>query len=127
MKDEIIVCNMTARTIVFLDETGAEIGSIESSGKIRLSNNTEMVDMVRSDLGFDIPVTETRYGDAHMLPTKKDGSIFIVSIIIAQAYPDRDDFYVTNETVRDAHARIIGCKSIKRNPFFRGGQNESED
>jgi len=40
------------------------------------------------------------------------------------AYPNRDDFLIVDRTIRDEQGRIIGCRSLSVNPYYRGGKNE---
>ena len=53
--------------------------------------------------------SEFSSGDA---PSPVDGVIFIVSALVANAYPERTDFVMVENTVRDDNGRIIGCTSF---------------
>lgn len=59
-----------------------------------------------------IPVTATMFGEVENLPEPEFGTIYIVSSLVAQARPDRDDLFIPNESVRDDQGRIIGCRSL---------------
>lgn len=77
-----------------------------------------------------IPISETKFSGIDSVPEKKDGVFYIVSLLTCQACPDRDDFLIPNESVRNENGLIIGCKSLSINPFFKkrveegGGGNE---
>lgn len=59
-----------------------------------------------------IPVTGTTYGDVQGLPDQEEGTIYIVSSIVAKRVPDRLDVFIPNESVRDSEGNIVGCKSL---------------
>ena len=61
-----------------------------------------------------IPVTATVFGQVENLPEPEDGTIFIVSSLVAQRCRDRYDVFIPNESVRDENGRIIGCRSLGR-------------
>lgn len=72
-----------------------------------------------------IPLTITKMG-AGNLPPKKEGQYYIVSRTVQEAYPERDDFVIPNETVRDKEGKIVGCRSLAISPSFSfsGGERE---
>ena len=83
---------------------------ITASGIVaRCTSSTETIGEVNG-----IPLTRTTYGEVVGLPDKKENTIYIVSAIVAQARPDRDDLFIPNETVRDESGKIVGCKSLGR-------------
>lgn len=65
-------------------------------------------------VGFidEIPVTATEFGEVEGLPEPVDGVIYIVSSLVAQRVPNRNDVFIPSESVRDSQGRIIGCKSL---------------
>tara|TARA_R110000765_G_scaffold242852_1_gene345322 strand:- start:150 stop:530 length:381 start_codon:yes stop_codon:yes gene_type:complete len=46
------------------------------------------------------------------LPVFKENVYYIVSALVATSFPNRTDFLMVNDTVRDETGRIIGCKSF---------------
>ena len=86
---------------------------------MRLSQTTEQVGSVVVN-GISVPLTKTKFGQAEGLPEQKKDTIYIVSSIVCQAYPDRQDFFIPDQTVRGSEGRIVGCRSLSRNPFGRG-------
>ena len=66
-----------------------------------------------------INITKTEYTGQEDLPPYSYGTYYIVSAVFCQANPDRADFLIVNETIRDERGVIIGCKSLSINPFLR--------
>lgn len=62
----------------------------------------------------DVPICRTTYGDVHDLPDAETGTLFIVSIVVCRALPERDDLVFPVELVRDGEGRIVGCRSLGR-------------
>lgn len=101
--------NLTPHPITLILPSGESM-VIEPSGLLaRVSAHTE----VCGGIGV-IPITRTVYGDIEGLPEPNNKEIYIVSSLVAQRCPDRDDIFIPNESVRDEQGRIIGCKSLGR-------------
>lgn len=90
---------------------------IKSEGEpIRLKSTTVRDGFV--SYGNDlIPLTKSDFSEVENMPDKREGVFYIVSSLVCQAYPDRDDLLIPNESVRDENGNIIGCKSLSVNPF----------
>tara|TARA_R100001082_G_C4359464_1_gene158596 strand:+ start:1658 stop:2071 length:414 start_codon:yes stop_codon:yes gene_type:complete len=58
-----------------------------------------------------VDVKQVVYGESN-LPDYEEGVYYIVSALVANAYPERKDLLMVNDTVRDDDGRIIGCKSF---------------
>lgn len=102
--------NLTPHAITFVGEDNSPIMVIEPSGQLaRVSCKTEVTGSI-----MGIPTTETVYGDVEGLPTPKNGTIYIVSSLVAQRCKDRNDVFIPNESIRDDKGRIIGCRSLGR-------------
>lgn len=70
---------------------------------------------VSVDYGLGIPCFKVKYGKVTGLPEEKDGTVYIVSSILAQAVKnDRNDCFIVTETVRDDQGRIIGTKGLAK-------------
>ena len=61
-----------------------------------------------------IPIMATRFGTVYNLPDKEEGVFLIVSPIVANALPDRDDLLVPDLLVRDNQGQIIGAEALAR-------------
>ena len=103
--------NMTMHPINLLTTEGEEIAVIEPSGQtVRLDEewspigtftiNDHLVDLLHCDYS------------SGSIPEKVKGTIYIVSAMVANAFPDRNDFVMVAKTVRDDNGRIIGCTAF---------------
>lgn len=92
--------------------------TIPSSGIARVEQKTEPVGTIT--IGHHVVrLTKTVFGkETNGLPDP-DGNLYIVSMLVCQANPTRDDLYIVNETVRDEEGRIVGAKSLAQNPFLK--------
>jgi len=59
-------------------------------------------------------VTYEENGVEMPLPNEQAGVLYIVSLITAQALPNRDDLLMVDGTVRDDGGRIIGCTGFSQ-------------
>ena len=62
-------------------------------------------------LGESIPYHEIGYGQVQNLPAKQEGTLFIVSALVAQQFP-RGDLVIVDDLVRDEQGQVIGCRSL---------------
>lgn len=101
------IINATPHDIVIVGEKENRV--IKSIGlTIRLQSETVQTGNIDG-----IPLTKTVYGGT-LLPLQIDGTVYIVSKMVAEAYPQRKDFYIVNETVHDENGKIIGCRSLSQ-------------
>lgn len=60
-----------------------------------------------------IKITSVRYGPVTGLPAPEHGTLYIVSMLVAQALPSRGDLLFPGEVVREVETgKIIGCTSL---------------
>ena len=101
--------NMTPHSVTILDGNGNLIQTIPASGgQIRLKTSTVPTGIEVQG----IPVTKTVFGEPEGLPEKVEGTYIIVSQLVKNALPQREDLLVPAEVVRDANGNILGCKSL---------------
>lgn len=106
------IVNLTPHTINLMIGEGSI--SIEPSGIIaRCKVSTEQVGTIKVD-GKEIPVNKKVYGEVEGLPEKQEGTIYIVSSLVAQAVKDRDDVFIPDELVRDEEGRVIGARALAK-------------
>lgn len=87
---------------------------VHPSGQLaRVTSRTVQVGSVDCG-GMTIPLTATEYGEVEGLPEPEDGTIYVVSSLVAQSFRERDDVFIPNESVRDEDGHIVGCKSLGR-------------
>ena len=106
------IVNLTPHKITFISDKGNL--SIDPSGTIaRVSAKVEETGHIYvTKFGLSIPITTTVYGEVEGLPDPKENTIFVVSSLVAQRVPEREDVFIPNESVRDENGRIIGCRSL---------------
>lgn len=69
----------------------------------------------RTDEGVvsdNIPVSAVSYGEVTGLPPRQQGTIYIVSMLVAQTHPHRKDLMFPGEIVRDERGVIIGTTGL---------------
>ena len=104
------IMNLTPHAISFISEEGETTRVVEPSGVVaRVSATT-----VNTGSIDGIPVTETSFGEVENLPEEVEGTVYIVSSLVASRVPSRKDVFIPNESVRDDKGRIIGCRSLGR-------------
>jgi len=101
-----IIFNYTPHKVVVIDDNNNVIKEFVSEGQIRLSEQRTSRDIING-----IPINEKSYGSSELPPIKED-TYYIVSSLIALSYPDRADFLVPDQIVRDDKGNIIGCRSL---------------
>lgn len=108
------IINLTPHSITFVSDDGTSIMTVPASGAVaRVSVETVVMGLV--DVGeIQIPITGTTYGEIEGLPAPQDGTIYVVSSLVAQRCRDRKDVFIPNESVRDENGRIVGCRSLGR-------------
>jgi|BioPla2DNA2_1021312.scaffolds.fasta_scaffold03838_2 hypothetical protein len=120
MRKNIKVVNCTPHDVVIVKEDDFYV--IEKSGIIprlkevqtklnEINFQATKLDEVR-DISVDI--VQKSFNEIEGLPEKQEGTIYVVSALVAGAAKDRDDLFVPNDTVRDENGRIIGCRNLAR-------------
>ena len=61
-----------------------------------------------------IPVCWWAPNEIVNLPEPKTDTFYIVSKMVAQAWPEREDFIFPGTVVRDADGRVVGCIDFSR-------------
>lgn len=69
------------------------------------------VEMTRQPAGQvnSIPVVRVLVGEVVNLPEPDEGTMFVVSRVVAEACPSRHDLLVTDGAVRDQQGSVVGC------------------
>jgi len=87
------------------------LGEIKPSGKpVRLEEKTEIFGSITVD-AVVIPLIQKKLGRIIDLPEPQDGTVFVVSLPVAQA-AHRSDVLAIGESIRDEKGNIIGAKSL---------------
>lgn len=104
------VVNLTPHPINFITDVGTLV--IPTSGTVaRVSEEKKVIGTVEAD-GFIVPVNRKKYGDVEGLPDPEEGTIYVVSLKVAEAVPDRPDVYIVDDTVRDSEGHIVGARAL---------------
>jgi len=59
------------------------------------------------------PYELVEYGHAHDLPPKQDGTVYVVSLVVALAV-HRDDLLAPYVEVRNGQGTMIGCRYLQK-------------
>lgn len=106
------IMNLTPHTINLI--SGDKNVPIEPSGTIaRVSVSRQQVATVDVD-GVTFPINKNLFGEITDLPDSIDGTIFIVSAIVANACKERNDLVIVDEAVRNEAGQIIGAKALAK-------------
>ena len=106
------VVNLTPHTINLQTDEG-QVVEIPPSGIVaRVEEKTETIGKIQVGDG-NIPVIRKTLGRVENLPEPREDTIYIVSLIVAQALAGtRSDVYVIGESIRDKEGRVIGARSL---------------
>ena len=85
-------------------------------GKIEclIGDPSECYETPYGPLADDVPIYRTEYGAVSGLPEPKKGVGYIVSLLVAQALPERSDLFSPGELVRDDQGRPIACRGLRQ-------------
>jgi hypothetical protein len=105
-KDQRLV-NLTPHDIDIYNEEQYLIRTLPSEGVARRITT-------RQEVGrFDgIPLYQTWYHDLEDLPDSEEGTMYIVSLLVRESLPGRDDLASPGELIRDASGKPIGCVGL---------------
>ena len=107
------VVNLTPHGVTVFDDDGVVIKTYPSEGVARARQTNVIVGCLEG-----APVVKTEFGEVDGLPEPTEGTVFIVSIITANAAKTHgrttDDLLVTSGPVRDDKGRVIGCRAFAR-------------
>ena len=112
-RNEVHVANLTAHTLrVYDGETViAEWPTTEPIA--RREEQRQPLPALHTSQG-DVPVVGTTYGSVVDLPEPVEGTVYVVSRVLAEAVRERTDVFFPAEEVRDSDGRIVGCRSFGR-------------
>jgi len=99
--------NLTPHPLIFMDKDRNVLFEIPSSGIARASQKETLTGELNG-----LPVYKMEYGKVENLPAPKEDTIYVVSLLTAQACPERQDVFVVAHPVRDEKGRIIGAQGL---------------
>ena len=100
------IVNLTPHTLNFVfNETKIDI---EPEGSIaRVSAKDTPMNPING-----IPTFHTEYGEIENLPAPCEGTVYVVSSLVAARCPERTDVFVPGHPIRDDQGRIIGSSGL---------------
>lgn len=103
------IVNLTPHDITICDVNGVETVYPKSSSPARVEQTKRTVSIIGH-----IPIVEMEYGDIVGLPQEDSSTIYITSLLVAQAANKigRRDVYAVADTYRDDQGRIVGAKAL---------------
>ena len=106
------IVNLTPHALNLMPEgPDGPMVTIPPSGQVaRCAVDWVQVNTVTVD-GITVPVNQTRFW-IFDLPDPQPDTIFVVSMLVAQAVPERLDVFIVDDTVRDDQGRIIGARAL---------------
>lgn len=113
--------NLTPHALGICDLQGNVFLSVPSTGNVRVNTSASPVGEVEIE-GKVVSIVETTYGTVEGLPEPKEGTIYIVSILVIAALKAaniiRNDVVAPDtgpqSVVRDGAGQIIGVKRFTR-------------
>ena len=102
--------NLTPHILNLIAADGSTVYNIapEGNGNIaRVSSSSTIVDTING-----INVYRQTFGKVVDLPDAQDGIIYIVSRMVKDRVPDRNDVLVPGAPVRDSEGKIIGANGL---------------
>jgi len=92
------------------------IAEYKSNGKVARANQKDEPVGELEINGVSVPLITTIFGEPTDLPAPEDGTMYVVSIITAQAAKvsgrSTRDLLITSDPVRDANGKFIGVRKF---------------
>lgn len=108
--------NLTPHAINLITDGGTI--TIPPSGQVLRAEETSVIQFHLTLQEGEVPVKRMEYGVPNFVPEQKPDTFYIVSALAAQALrrhqPDRNDFLVVADAVRDDQGKIIGARALAR-------------
>jgi len=109
------VVNLTPHEVVVMSDNREVVDRYPATGQI--ARVSEVIEPDNLDLG-GVPVVRKRHAEVVGLPEPQDEVLYLVSVIVPPAVPDRNDLIVPDtgpdSAVRDDGGRIIGVRRLAR-------------
>lgn len=111
MSEKLSVVNKTPHVVTIYSGDGLDkVATIEPLLPAARCETVQVLVAKQDDILF----YKTRYGLVHNLPEPKPGVIYIVSLLVQQAAPHRDDLWSPGQLVRDEKGLPVGCIGLSR-------------
>ena len=90
------IINLTGHPVIIY-QLNAEPIVIPSEGQVRARYTTNKMGFLDTPLG-KVPITQNVYHRSRYMPPIVQGTYYIVSRIVAELFPERNDLLITNES-----------------------------
>jgi len=100
------IINLTPHPLVIMKD-GEVMEEIPSSGIVRVREEKVKIGELHG-----VPIYKINYTESEGLPSPKPDTYYFVSVIVANANPERTDLLLSSDLVRDDKGRILGCGSF---------------
>ena len=111
MKKRIV--NMTGHELTIFNGRGNKVILPADGPRLVVDARRERVAYL-TEKSMQMPVIAlNRKIDKDKLPPVIPDTVYIVSIVAAMAYPERDDFLAPGRKVRDQDGQVIGCMDFR--------------
>ena len=109
---EVKVINLTPHEVRLVGEDGKVLIAFPPSGQVaRLVEEEEKLPSLSVE-GTFVPLRRKKFGRVENLPSPQEGTLYIVSLPVAQAMPERHDLLVPHKPVRDEKGRVVGARAL---------------
>lgn len=105
--------NLTRHVVNLLTTGGDEIVLTPEQIAARCDVDRRPGGTVRTTDGA-VALTFVGLGEVRDLPDPQAGTVYVVSGVVADAVPDRDDVAFPDDVVRDEQGRVIGARALGR-------------
>lgn len=116
-----MIINLTPHDITVLRANGTQITYQANPHRAvaRVAQTLQVVGLLDGD---DVIAAQTQWGDVVDLPAPDDGTIWLVSALVAQkAWQDgRTDVVCPGSLVRDQSGNVVGCQHLLVSPHWIG-------
>lgn len=105
--------NLTPHPIAIYGNRAVEDGPAEvipPSGSVARVATIDLGSQVGRYSAYEL----VEYGHIHDLPPKRDGTEYLVSLVVALAARGRDDLLAPYVEVRDEQGTMIGCRYLQK-------------
>lgn len=106
------ILNLTPHTLNVLNADGTVRVDLPTSGEVARVTTSR----VQTGEACGLPLFTTRFGEVSGLPAPSEGTLFVVSGLVAghPSVRDRVDVYSPGELVRGPDGQPTGCRGLTR-------------
>lgn len=105
------IINLTGHEVVIMQSNGEKL-TIPAEGRLRAQYTTNNLGELETHLG-PIPITKNFYLRLRDMPEEKPNVLYVVSRLVAELYPERNDFLMVNGLIK-SDQRTVACRSLSR-------------